>query len=184
MIKKIFEDILNFTNQLDKETFKKYLIILTIILFIFIGGSLYLINEKSDSLINKINSTQKACLDTNYILKKFQEIESQKKSLQKNLESNAEMDIKGFFETFTRAHRIKSDSPWTSNSNILSENPELEEITLQALFKGQTMEALVKILKDLEDNEKIFVKNLKITKEAANTISFEITIGTLKSHQK
>ncbi|HBS48053.1 TPA: hypothetical protein DEO28_02420 [Candidatus Dependentiae bacterium] len=183
MISKLIEKILNFINQLDQENFKKYLIILIGVLLFIIGSALFFIQSKSSSLINQIQAAQRAAINSNKLIIKFQNVENQKSKLQKNLDSLQDFDIKGFFESFTRSNKIKSDGNWTFATISIAGNDLLEETSLQATFKNLTMEKLVSILKELEEKDNIYVKNLKITREENKTLSIDIMIGTLKYKQ-
>lgn len=180
---KPFENLSEFIHKLDKNSFRMYLIFFLGTIVLLSGTMIYYINNKSHSLIAEIKSMQKAALDTNQIIKKYQAIQFQKKTTQNLLDKEQDFEIKSFLEAFYRKHQLKPESTWIAVATPLSGNDQIEEITLQATFKGQTTEKLVKILQSLGEKEIVHIKNLKVTKEAKETISFDLTVSTFRYRQ-
>lgn len=178
-----FKNISEFIHKLDRETFRKYLILFLGAITLLAGSMVYYINNKSNSLIEEIKNIQKASFETNQIIKKYQAVQFQKKTTKNLLDKEQGFEIKSFLESFYKEHKLKPESNWIALATPLPDNNQLEEVTLQASFKKQTTEKLVKILQSLEEKEIVHIKNLKITKESTKTISFDLTVATFRYKQ-
>ena len=186
MIKQINE-ILNYLEGLSKKSFERLMIIIAASSAIIITLILVYVYRTNSKILTNINNLQNLTKKANVVRAKYQEIQQERTRVLELLGQEKDFEIKSFFEKFCMDHKLKPESDWATPSTPIEGNPALEEISLRATFKNQTMESLTKLLEDLSKNEMIYVKNLKITKEAKTgpkkTISFEIIIATLKSRQ-
>lgn len=186
MIKQINE-LLNYLENLNKKNFDRLLVISATTIALIISLIFIYVYRTNSNTLFRINNLQNLTKKANVVRQKYQEIQEERSRVIELLKKEKDFEIKSFFEKFCIDHKVKPESDWATPSNPIEENAALEEISLKATFKNQTMETLVNFLSDLTKNEMIYVKNLKITKEQKSgtkkTITFEIIIATLKSRQ-
>ncbi len=94
------------------------------------------------------------------------------------MEKNKDFSLNQYFETFYKAQAIKPEDGWSSSTTIL--NAQFDEVELPATFKGQTTQKLVSILQEIEKQEIVYVKDLKVRADKNKTIVFDIVLATLR----
>ncbi|MCK4265024.1 hypothetical protein KAW80_01550 [Candidatus Babeliales bacterium] len=177
---KITEDILDYILSLERSTFNKYLIYFLASILLILGISIYLIHSKGKSLIKQIQTTRKLAQDADLKMKEYKEIQEKKNHILEILDKEKNFEIKGFFESFYKEHKVKPEPRWDTISSPILGNELLKEVSLPVRFKNLTTQKLTEILINLEKKEIVYVKNLKINKNKENrTIDLEITLGAL-----
>lgn len=184
MLKQI-NDLISYVESLSKKQFERLFIIAVASLIFLISLISFFIYRTSSKILVEINNLQNLTKKAATVKQKYLEIQQERNRVLDLLEKEKDFEIKSFFEKFCMDHKLKPESDWATPTNAIEGNDMLEEISLRAIFRNQTMESLLKFLEDLSKNPMVYVKNLRISKEtssgAKKTISFEITIATLKS---
>lgn len=179
---KIIDDILSFIFSLDSKRFLIYLGIITITLALSATALLYFIHAKSTTLINNIKLLQKLNEESKILIATYDTIQTRKEAVFDLLEKEKNFDLKSFFATFSKENNLKIESPWTTIAETVEGNELLEEISLPITMPHITMQQLVHFLETFKQKERVYIKNLTLTKETEPPflITCSFTIATLK----
>jgi len=165
-----------YIQNLDTKQSQKFILITLSAVTICVCGLTYFIQEKKDELITKITQLNKLAEKAARIIVDNKKMTEKEFHLKDILDKNKDFTIKGFFEQFTRDLGITAESGWETRSETINE--KFDEVTLPAVFKGQTSESLVKFLETLDKNEMVYLKELSIKKEAQGKITFDVVLAT------
>ncbi len=165
----------------EQEDFYKYIGGYALGLFIIcisIIGYYYSATSNLKSNLQSLYKTQQEC---KLLLEKVKTIEQQKESVDAVLNTEKSFKIKNYFEELLRSLNLtpnqKRDAEVTEEEILKN---QYSEIKLSAQLQGISMKQLCQLLETLEKKERLYTKDLIITKGRGPTIDVAITIGTLK----
>ncbi len=177
----MLEKITHFLLTREQEDFYKYvggyLIGLFLVCSVIIG---YYISAAS-GLKSTLNSLYKTQQESKLLLEKVKVIEKQKESVDKLLDTEKNFKIKNYFDELIKNLNLTSfqrKEAEVTEEEILKD--QYSEIKLSAQLYGISMKQLCQVLETLEKKERLYTKDLSITKGRGPTIDVSITIGTLK----
>jgi type II secretory pathway component PulM len=175
-----FENLETRIAQLDKKSWYTYLGITGGILFAVIGAILFYyftVTAKWQQQIENINETR---LEVKRLLDRAERVQKERTHVMKLLEEDPNFKIKeyiqGLLEQIGIAGNVSAQNvaPTTTDDNY-----QVDVATYQLL--GITMKQLTELLNELENNKRVFVKELDISKskKVPRTIDVGITIATI-----
>ena len=177
----IIEKATHFLLSKEQEDFYKYIggyliglfcACLIIVVYYFSAAS---------SLKNTLNSLYKTQQESKILLDKVRIVEKQKERVNKLLDAEKSFKIKNYFEEVIKTLNLTSyqrKEAEVTEEEVLKN--QYSEIKLSANLTGISTKQLCQMLETLEKKERIYTKNLMITKGRGPTIDATITIGTLK----
>ncbi len=173
------EKIINTTRQVSKKEFEKYVLVSLAVVCLLMGGVTYFIYSTSNGLVKDIKQLQKLAKKSARLVDDFELMQKEEEKIRKILNKHKGFNLGSFFEKFCKDQGVKPEPNWSPTSESL--NPQFEEVSLAATFKGQATENLVKMLEAIDKNEILYVKELRIRKEKDKTITFDISLATQRS---
>ncbi len=175
-----FENLETRIAQLDKKSWYTYLAITGGILFAIIGAILFYyftVTSKWEQRISSINETR---LEVKRLLDRAERVQKERTEVTKLLEEDPNFKIKeymqGLFENLGIAGNVSAVNVAPTTGD---ENYQVDVATYQLL--GITMKQLTELLNELENNKRVFTKELDISKskKVPRTIDVGITIATI-----
>lgn len=175
-----FEKIGAYIARFDKKKLDLFIIVTISLLSLIAAGGFYFINLTRNKVLTRIEELQKIALENKELLIKYEAVSEEEQRIQNLLQENKNFNIKSFFEQFCRQHTLNPEPNWETETYQINDNETFEEIRLSAFFPNQTTEKLVSVLSVLDKNPLVYLKNVEITQQKQNTISFALTLATTK----
>ena len=172
--------IIDYIIKLKDKEFQQYMIAILAGITLICCGTIYVTYSRSKGHIITIKQLKKLEQKSYMILSDNQKIQLEEDRIQKLIEQNKEFSIKTYFEKFTREHNAAPEANWDTTVNPIEGNDKFDEVVLPATFKKQTTKTLVTLLDALDKNEIVYLKEVAITHEEGQKISFTLTIATKK----
>lgn len=173
------DQIIIYIERLDQKKFLQQAGIFLACITLVTGGIVYLIETKRNTEIANLKELSELSQKSAKVIRESEKIKLEEERVRALLDDNKNFSIKTYFEQFCRAHEITPEAGWDTETRSIDGNDMFDEILLPAVFKNQTMEHLVTILNDLDENEIVYIKELEI-KNAEQNITFTLTIATKK----
>jgi hypothetical protein len=178
-IKVALTGIIQSIHALDKKEFDKYLLISIASLLLGVGASIYYVYNTCHSLETDIIRLQATKKKTRRLLTDYANIMAEEARLQAILDQHKNFNLKVYFEQFCKEQSFSAAPGWDVTTNSI--NPQVDEITLTATFKGLSTENLVKMLQEYDKTEIVYIKNLRVKTEKDKKITCEIALATVKT---
>lgn len=177
----VLEKITHLLLSKEQEDFYKYVGGYLIGLFIACSIIVGYYFSAASGLKTSLNSLYKTQQESRHLLEKVKVIEKQKDSVDTLLDTEKNFKIKNYFDELVRTLNL---APHQRKEAEVTEEEILKnqysEIKLSAQLYGISMKQLCQLLETLEKKERLYTKDLAITKGRGPTIDISITIGTLK----
>ena len=154
---------------------------ISIITLTGLGG--YYTHAKIKNLIQEAKKIERLMVKTQKILQDNDRMKTKEAGLEKLLEDNKDFDIRKYFEQFIKEQSITPLANWDTETLPISGSDKFDEVSLNAVFKGQTTQKLIDIIKAIDKKQIVYIKALSIINEANKKITFEITMAT-KKHKR
>lgn len=177
------QKITGFLSELSDKEIKRYsIVVLGLVTALLLLGTYnyYRSAEQIKKQIKRMNSTRK---DVKALLGKYDQIKKQKAKVDELINQDKAFKLKRHFDDI-----IKSlDIPYLLEKEPTPVENETKkgykEISLTASFHRANMKQLAELLSKIEQNKRVYIKKLDITKSKHSaTLSFVIVIATLQSH--
>ena len=172
----LFNKLVAYVEEQNRAQLHRTLLIFLAGVVVCAGLLIYQIYSKQSELLNTIKQLKNLSKNTVKIIEDNRRMIKAEQRLKELLEKNLGFTMKGFFEQFCREQEINADPGWDTRTETI--NDKFDEITLTAVFKGQTTEKLVKVLTALEQKEIVYIKELTLRNENNSKITFTLTLGT------
>lgn len=178
---KYFDPIIDFFKRIDARLFWQLLIgfltSLTLILMFLVYRHYRTINLLQED-IEEINELRKK---TRRILTQAHQVQTQRDTVKKLLESNLDFKIGGYFENLLNQLNLSTKKEMDTISTIDRQDNYRENI-LNAKFVDMNMKELTELLAELDKNPLIFTKELDImqSEKKPKTLDVTLTIATLE----
>jgi hypothetical protein len=176
------EPIKLFFNKTDSKMFLYYIIgyvvtcvVLCCLIIFYYYSSIHTLQRK----IKNLNSAREEEVLT--ILTRAELVKQQRLMVEEILTKDADFKIAGYFLKLLTKLNIKDKEDPTENISTIDLEENYRKNELAAKFEGLTMQELTKLLQELEENPRIAIERLEITKskKMPKTIEVSITISTL-----
>ena len=169
----------DFIRGLDKKEFRLYVgLYVSISLMIVVGimvRHIYLVRDAKD----KIKQLNVARTKVQKILTSYGQVAQQRTKIDALLAKDKSFYVSKFFLDVTQKLSIPTDSQPRVSSQKL-ENGYIEESLSISLVKITTQQ-LCELLKEIESEERIYIKNIDIAKNLMKKINVTMDIATLRS---
>lgn len=179
----IFDPILSYLGQQSKKQQYTLLSVFVGITALIIALLMYNMISRMHSWEQKMVGINKLREETRTILARHELMQQQKNNVNEILEKEKNFKIKEFFITLLQNVRL---TPYLSKQAEVSEPREVtndyEEILLTAQLSNITMQQLVELLSKIEDTERVYTKEISITKSPTSpTLEVSLVIATLQA---
>lgn len=171
-----------FLDQLDTTRFYKYV-------GAFLAGAGFIMialmfqyYRTIGSLKKQINAINETRQEVRILLDKAQHVKKEQKEVDELIAQDPNFKIAGYFEDVLNKLGLASKKASKLEVTSPAQEGRYQESVLNARFSDMTMKDLTELLKEIEQNKRVFAKELEITasKKTANTIDVNFTIATLE----
>lgn len=174
--------IKDYIEQLDKKQFQRYTSIVCALLFILTSFMIYRYYKNVSFYKKKIAAINQKRNEVKDILERFEMVKIQQNEVDNLLAKDKDFKIGGYFKDVINKLGIaqnKTREPETS-SEVLDNG--YTERKLYASFSNMNMQKLTELLDTLEQEERIYTKEVEMYKpdEGGRTINVNILIATLE----
>jgi len=180
---KFFNTINQFIAGLDEKSFYKYLLATLAALLIICAGFIYYYYSSISYWKKQINEINFARDDVKRIIDRDEEVLKQREEVNKMLQEMPDFKIEGYFNDLIAKLGLTQNKV-TSPNIAYGEggDKEYREVLLTTQFDNLNMKQLTELLNEIEQNSRIYTKELEITKskKTPNTIDVSLTIATLQ----
>lgn len=180
----MFQRLRTFIQELDERGFYKYAVGFLIIITLGLGGIMYTSHYKIKNLQKRIKRVNTSRQNLQDILSTFEEVKQQKAEVAEILDKSKTFKIVGYIDQLIASlnlTRYKAGAI-TQSEESLDYLPEYSEIKAVIPFAQMNMVQLAELLHEIEKKERIYTKELDITKSrTGNTIDVTLTIATLQA---
>lgn len=178
---KPLDQVREYIQHLDAKQFQRYLIALFTALFLFSSFTIYRYYRSVSTLKKKIVYINTKRKEVKELLERFEIVKRQQEEVDALLAKDKDFKIGGYFNTVMTQVGVaqnKTREPETSSEEL---DNGYTEIKLYASFSNMNMQNLTKLLDTLEQNERIYTKELEIYKpNQGPTINVNLLIATLE----
>lgn len=177
----VLDTINTYFEYLNYKQFQR-IVIIFFSTFFFISFIILYVNIRTHKkLTTRIRTINRKRTEVRELLERYELVKRQKSEVDSFLEKDKDFKIAAFFDNVLQHLNLlgkKTRDPETSAENL--ENG-YREIKLFATFSDMNMKQLIDLLDALEQNERIYTKELELYKpEQAQTINVNILIATLE----
>ncbi|MEX0940324.1 MAG: hypothetical protein WDZ41_03115 [Candidatus Babeliales bacterium] len=177
----VLDQIRQFILNLDSKQFQRYLIIILSIILCLIGIVIYRYYSSISFYKKRIYQINQQRRTVKEILERFEIVKKQQTEVNTLLEKDRDFKIAGYFNNVINKLGIsqnKTREPETSSEEL---DNGYTEIKLFASFSNMNMQRLTELLDTLEQNERIYTKEIEVYKpDQEATININILIATLE----
>lgn len=177
-----FERVKGFIRSLDTREFYRFIGIIFGIVFLILSLLVYRYYSSVQQLHRKLRRVNEQRQETRSILEKNEEVLLQRSNIEALLEQTKNFKIKEFFSSVLQELQLtalSSKEPDISQKDLID---GYVEIQLEASFSGMNTRQLAELLYKLEQNERVYIKDLKIVKALkAPTIDVSLVIATFEA---
>jgi len=171
---------------MGKRDFYKYLFIILGVIVLLAGFVVFRYYRKINDLNDQIafvNATREEEVRT--ILRRMDDVEQQRKKVNDVLDKDKKFKIAGYFKQLIEQQGLSTNKTKETSTTVTLPNG-YQEVSLSTGFIGLTMKQLTELLDALEKNERVYAKNLEITKSKRmpKKIDVNVTIATLEPKLK
>jgi hypothetical protein len=183
LIDKILNNIFNFFENLNhKEIIKLIIIILSTIILIS-GFLIYRYYSNTNSLLKQINYNNVMRSETKELLTRNLAVKQQQEKVDEILTKDKTFKLMQYFDELAQELRL---THYVKNKQInisdIDSKQDYNEVTLSVNINNINMKQLTDLLLKIENNERVFIKKLEITKsDKLPVIDVNIMIATLQS---
>lgn len=171
-------------QDLDRREFYRYLaIFLGSVVFLMII-ILYMGQRKISALKKRVTKINVSRQNLQEVLTTFERVKQQKADVAAILEKDKNFKIVGYLNQLISSLQLDGNKAggFQQSEEPLEHLPEYNEIKIVVPFTNLNMQQLAELLHELEKNERIYTKQLEITKSPTRpTIDASLTIATLQA---
>lgn len=177
-----FDRLHRFLRYLDERDLYRFIGALIGGILLIIGIFLYFYFSTVSDLQRRIKSLNQKRTEALAILSKYEIVVQQQKSVDEILKKDPNFIIKHFFNTTLQSlgltQYLKKD-PDVSSQNLVS---GYRELRLEARLTGLSMKQVVELLDKIEQNERVYVKEITMHATKQRTLDTTLTIATFEAH--
>jgi hypothetical protein len=177
----VLEKVHTYFEQLDTKAFRNYALTAGLIYLGLICFFLYRHISSVRSLQQRMGYLNVQRQDMQVLLARYGVVKNQQTEVDKLLEKDKDFKIGGFFNTILNTlgiAKLKSREPETSKELL---DNGYTEVKLYASFNAMDMKTIATLLDKLEQNARIYTKEVEVYKpNGATTLNLNLIIATLE----
>lgn len=178
----IFEQMYHYFEQANQKTRYLYMGIffgIVIALHLIVGYFFFSRYNALHETLANVNDQRSTTVQR--LIGRIHEMKRQKASVNTMLAEDENFKIGGYFKNLISSLGLTAKKEIETTSQ--ADKDELyKESVLNAKFSSTNMQELTELLEQIENNKRIYIKEIEITesKKIPNTVDFVITIATLQ----
>jgi hypothetical protein len=180
----VIDRIIAFLDSLDRSDFYKYLAGFILALLLLISLLLYRYYVKIDQLHEAMDEIHEERDTVKQMLTSAERIQRQRAEVDALLAQDSGFKIGGYFEGVLAKLNLRENKTVGDHSHIDHKDNYRENI-LKVRLVDMDMRQLTELLKELEQNKRVYTKELEITtsKKKHKKIDVNLTIAALERKQ-
>jgi len=177
-----FNKIIDFIKSFDEKEQQRFMVITGSVILLFVGIFMYRYYSNISQLQKRLHHVNQQREAARVILEQYDAVLQQQAKVAEILEQDKNFKIKQYLASVLQSLNLAS---------LMSKDPEISshdlvdgysEIKLDASFTGMNMKQLINLLMVIEQNERVYIKDLKITKSRNTpTIDVSLVIATFEA---
>lgn len=175
-----FDTIQTKIASLDEKTWYQYLAITAGFLFLLIGLILYFYFSSTSKWEDRINEINESRIETKRLLDKAEKVHKERAEVIAILAEDPNFKIKEYIQDVLEKIGIFGNVT-TGNVTQIARADNYREDVATYQINSITMKQLTEFLNEIDENKRVFTKDLDITKskKIPHTIDVDIRIATL-----
>jgi len=174
------DSIKQYIEQLDRQEFKRYILILFGILILLVSGIVFLYYRNLRTIRNRIAYINKQRIETRQLIERYDRVKKQQAEVNSLLEKQKDFKISQYFEQLLSRLNIAQNK--TQEETVPEDVLDgYTEWTLYATLSNLNTKKLSELLYAIEQEERIYTKELEIERSSqGKAINIKLTIATLE----
>ncbi len=174
-----FPKLQTFFEELERKNFYTYLAIAGGVFFALVCAILYHYYSTLSSLQGSLRTLNKRRDEAQFLLQKRKLVKKQEEEVNATLAEEKKFRIQDFFNGIVEQNNLKDKQ---RNDPIISEESlhNYTEIKLVAQFRQLSTQELCELLNSLEQKQRIYTKELIISKMKGASLDVSLSIATLQ----
>jgi hypothetical protein len=179
---KQLESIKQFFAQLEERTFYQYVGVFVAGLAMVMAFTVFLQYRATANLTKQAKKLNLLREESQEILSHYQQVREQEEAVTALLEKDKNFKIVNYLDTVLAALSIiQNKTNQTLSEEPLEHPANYTEITLHVSLTNLTTRQLAELLHEIEKNERIYTKDLEVTKSPTQpVIDVSISLATLQ----
>ncbi len=176
----IFLQIKDYLDSLESKDFKKYILIVFTVLVLLAGLLIFNYYRSVSALKTRITTINRKRKEVQNIIERYERVKKQQIAVNSVLAKERDFKISQYFENLLEKLNMNKNltqSPEVQSKDVLD---GYTEWTLYANLANLNTKKLSELLYAIEQEERIYTKELEIEKSNNKSINVKITIATLE----
>ncbi|MGB8468114.1 MAG: hypothetical protein WCE21_03840 [Candidatus Babeliales bacterium] len=174
--------IYGWVSNLDAAQFKKWSASFFGITTLLLLALFYWYYHATTHLSSKMVLINKQRVQTRELLERFEVVKKQKAEVNTLLEQDRDFKIGGYFSTIIDTLHMRANKTRDPATSSIQLDNGYTEIQLYASFSQVNMQKIAELLDTIEQNPRIYVKELEIYKPGTEqSVNFNVMIATLQA---
>ncbi len=176
------EKIQAFLDRLDEKRFYQLLLIFLSFIALAMLGTMFYHYRNVRKLKQQINTVNETREEVRVILDKAQHVKKERKEIAAILAQDPNFKIAGYFQEILTKLGLTNKKASKEEVTTPAQEGQYQESVLNVRFSEMNMKELTQLLQEIEQNQRVFPKELEITasKKTPNSIDVNLTIATLE----
>lgn len=178
----LLEKIRTFLESLDEKTWNRYMGIVFACLLTLMLLIIFWYYRAAGNVKRAINGINDEREQVHEILTRAQRVAKQRQEITTLLDEDPDFKIKGYLQEVMGRIGIAHNITTENDTQIDHEGDDYRESRVTYQFTATTMKELTELLEDIEQNKRLFTKELEITKskKVPKTIDVTLTVATMQ----
>ena len=152
-----------FFDQLDETRFYQYVSIFLVTVGLIMAGLMFQYYRTISSLKKQITAINETREEVRVLLDKAQHVKKEQKDVDEIIALDPNFKIAGYFEEVLTKLGLASKKASKLEVTSPAQEGKYQESVLNARFSDMSMKELTELLKEIEQNKRVFAKELEIT---------------------
>lgn len=176
-----FDNLQSRIEKLDKNNWYKYLAITAAIFFLVIGLILFFYYSAATKWQSRIDDINESRQEVKRLLDRAERVQKERSEVTKLLEEDPNFKIKAYIQDILEKIGIFQNINAAQDVTVTTTQDGYKENVATYLIAGISMRQLTEFLDELDNNKRIFTKELDITKskKVPRAIDVDIKIATM-----
>lgn len=176
------EKIQAYVDALETRIFYRYLAIIAAILMALASFMVVHYYRSTKGLLAEIESVNDERERTQKVLSAFAQVKQQRQEVDAILDENKNFKIGGYFNALLDSLQLADKKTMAEPSRSSSREAHYQESILKVRFAGMNMKQLCELLNQIEQNRRVYSKELEIikSKKTPKAIDVNLTVATLE----
>lgn len=171
-----FIPIHNFISNLDRTQFTRYMLIGLGCVLLLSTGIVVQYYRSTSALKKRIGRLNKYREDTQVILQRAHDVEAQRNAVNELLAEDVNFKIGGYFNDLVNSLGLTNKKKGIDTLQTIERDDNYLEQNVTAKFVDMNMKELATLLVELENNPRIFIRDLEIKRAEKTPGTIEVTL--------